>query len=565
MRVRTYIGLKINLVQKVKHSFYYYAFFILAVESNLTAFFYYGVIMRIGLFFLGFLFVGNNFTMMDNRPTKEEFLKNFFDGTFTNIIDFTRYLVNVYPETHDLASSDVEVTAEGALAQGISSISMQIYNKHYGEFDRSVAGVWFLYLYVNKKYAETHALFAKPENKKWLDQAIAIFNEYFYTKGIIDREKIEALIVSLVLNDIGKVNKIHNLVGQAIDHDAVLSLMLNNQAKYSKYIPSFVALNDNQQQLIREYFSAGMSIPQLAQAENVPGSAINFVQLPRNIRVFGFWEAFFDVSGAGAHVQDFSKLQSVMNPFVLPTYLTAYGVISSQSWDLDRRANDTKAFELYWHTVDNVLLAKNLSDLFNVAYAPNSNSFFQLGRYTSKKDEAIRKEYCLARLIAQARISPANIESFKKDFESLTEEDQTILINGMSRDGISEKTMMIYYAPALFTSLGTDKKSALEILARLYNAGETLLQQNSSKIFTINIREIASPKIIGVAANKDALKNGEFHFNVNGDIAYAKLGGDAGRAKGQLSLDEDMENFSNDLLIIYSTNDVTSAIMVSHQ
>jgi hypothetical protein len=491
--------------------------------------------------------------------TKNDFLDRFLSNGFDSVIDLAKALNDKYFELGFLASPDVEVSAEGSPTQGAKTISMEVFGEHYGEYDRSVAGVWFFYLYVNKRYKETNGKLESIATT--LDEVIGNFTNYFGKDEDRKTEKIEALIISLVLNDIGKVEKIHNFVDPTIDHDAVLGIMLNDTGRYGIYVPSFVALNKNQQALIRDYFNAGMSVAQLAQAENVPGSTLKFVQLPAEKRKFGFWEAFFDVSGAAGHIQNYQSLSSVMGPFVMPTYAAVYSTLKTTSWDYAvQKGSDPKneAIDFYWHMVEGVILyAKKIKNPF----VDRPGLSFDKIYIKSRDNRSLQKKFCLSRLYLLARVSAidstVDVEAFDQIFDSLSQEDQNILIKGMSRDGMYDKTIMIYYAPALFTNLGKEgKKTALEILARLYDAGEKLLQTTKSQIVTIDIREIISPKVIGT--NKEALKSGEFHFEVSGDIAHAKMGGDAGKSKTINNIDKSIKQLSGDLSIIGALSDISS-------
>lgn len=341
------------------------------------------------------------------------------------------------PELEDLknASPTVESSptrmTRGSLGQSQDSPSQLLYGAEYAEVNRTIVGMLALKWLVTNDYDSFTGQQAEPARL-----TPNSFQELrcFFSTGLRNEADVYALLVSTVVNDLGKDpelpkkvakyapkdadNPNHDLVAYIAARNGLLPLI--DESKDTEYYGMLL------QGLL---FGSEVNIAQLAQAENVPGN-LKFAkeELAGHEQTFAlkFMELILDVAGAYGHIDSRSA-----KPMTEPVY---QGYKASKQALLDIINGKCSVREGY----DQVLS-------------------FRARLLTKEGYRSLRvedpSERALLRLLTMGRtFTKDQAELFDGAFVGLAETCRQSLVDGLSVDGFDDGVAIVpYYSPALFS------------------------------------------------------------------------------------------------------------------
>ncbi|KAI2618398.1 hypothetical protein GGR54DRAFT_605273 [Hypoxylon sp. NC1633] len=185
------------------------------------------------------------------------------------------------------------------------SPSAILYGEDYDEVNRTLVGLLSLKWIYNKQYEvfvgnQAEALRLSRESFEWIHK--------FYTESITSPNEWYALIMSIVVNDLGKDDKLaedyQKQTGENIahlNHDMILL-----KAVRSRLVKCLDDLTeDDRSDIIRGMeLGADFNFGQLAQAENAPACLASLATMRGYTRSFRlrFSEQLLDIAGAAGHL-----------------------------------------------------------------------------------------------------------------------------------------------------------------------------------------------------------------------------------------------------------------------
>ena len=265
------------------------------------------------------------------------------------------------------------------------------------------------------------------------------------TQVLTDMDQLLALIVSIVVGDLGKDHQLAKDVkaaggdlAEADNHDEVVYV-----AAELGMLEPLNLLSAELKLDVKMGLQVGskLNIPQLAQAENVPGSLESVLLLEGYERAFSlkYLEILLDVAGAGGHENSSGAIRMIE-----PVY-QAFTI--GRKGLLDIIAGTSSLREGY----DQVL--RHRGELLE------ADGFRALS--TSHPESR-----ALLRLLAMGRVADQTLaQTFDAAFSSLTAAVRRRLVSGLNVDGYEDGEAIIpYYMPALFSeALRSTKTSSTEI------------------------------------------------------------------------------------------------------
>ncbi|KAB8207906.1 hypothetical protein BDV34DRAFT_191348 [Aspergillus parasiticus] len=335
--------------------------------------------------------------------------------------------------------------------------SQFLFRQDYAEINRTVVN----FLSLKWLLEDNHEAFTahQPAVVKLSEATFKRFREL--ARHILETtDDILALVVSLVLGDVGKDPKLEDLVhkrdGKKPNHDLVLARAIDLGLFHK---PLGLLSDDKRAEiLLGVQVGAKLNIPQLTQGENVPGSLESILMLRGKSQAFKlkYLEIMLDVSGAGAHVDARGAIRMI-EP-VCQSFLSAYPVLM------------------------NVITEKlSVRDAYNTVLQNRGQLLAEQGFHELSANN--RKDRAFLRLCAMGRVADKHLaELFEKAFRDLPQPTQDELINGLNVDGCNgEDAVILYYMPAIFaealrvTRTASDVKkiqvlqSLMSFMARTYN------------------------------------------------------------------------------------------------
>jgi hypothetical protein len=213
------------------------------------------------------------------------------------------------------------------------SPSFRIYGTEYDEVNRTLVGVLALRWIHFNDYESFVAYQPDPirlrrESFDWICG--------FYKKAIQSNEDLFTLVISMIINDLGKAPSLATdyarLTGRDIsrlNHDMILYQVLHHPAVAAELVPSLCKLSSQHKfdLLLGIKLGAEFNFGQLAQAENVPASMSTLkTDLKNHPRAFElrFMEQLLDIAGAAGHL-DHTCAKKVIEP-IFHSYHNVYDV-----------------------------------------------------------------------------------------------------------------------------------------------------------------------------------------------------------------------------------------------
>ncbi|EXJ63948.1 hypothetical protein A1O7_00283 [Cladophialophora yegresii CBS 114405] len=343
------------------------------------------------------------------------------------------------------------------------SPSQILYGCNYDEVNRTLVGILALRWIHNRDYER----FIRPqppetrlskESFEWLYQLFAT--------GIRDLDDLFALVLSMVINDLGKDPNLeedyyfhtHNRLPDQ-NHDSLLLESAN-----AGMVPALDYLNPEKRQEIMLGLELGseLNAGQLAQAESMPVNLEGLLNMRGKEHAFElkFMEQILDVAGALGHL-DWSGSKNFIEPV-----FQAFKTVHEVSLDIIAgNSNPRQGYDKVLTKRGNMLSIKGF-------------------RRLSVSD---REERALLRLLTMGRTADKEqAELFQEAFHALDDHNKEQLVTGLNVDGnVNETAVLPYYMPAIIsTTLETTRESD---------------RQTKCRALTSLMRYLA--KVLGSAAN----------------------------------------------------------------
>lgn len=285
------------------------------------------------------------------------------------------------------------------------------------------------------------------------------------TSLIHNTDMFRALAVITVTNDIGKDP---TLAGDVAKHGIKVPAGANHDdigylAAKSGMLPvlDMLPAHLKTDSLLGCQMGTRLNIPQLAQAENVPGSLQHVMIMENHERAFElkFFEVLLDIAGAAGHVD--ARYAVAMTQ---PVY-SGLSVCRKVLLELLQGKNSLRG------TYDEVLKFRG--------------SLVKGDKFPLLSVDDIQQR-ALLRLLTIGRVAnEQRALQYKRAFDSLPSKMRENLCNGMNLDGTpGSKAIIPYYAPALFDGATKGSKTAsgeaqvavlaslMRFLARVYEEGK---------------------------------------------------------------------------------------------
>ncbi|EXJ89003.1 hypothetical protein A1O3_02067 [Capronia epimyces CBS 606.96] len=375
-------------------------------------------------------------------------------------LDETECLVQIreafQPELDRLKSAGaVEGTTRQREANGTAdrpTPSQILYGINYDEINRTLVGILALRWIHNDDYERfTSGQQAEyrltKESFEWLRQ--------LFTDGLQCQEDLFALVLSMVINDLGKDPNLeedyfhttrHRL--RSKNHDSLLL-----EAAKAGMIPALDYLSPEKREEVMLGLDLGsdLNAGQLAQAESVPVNLEGLLDMRGHEHAFElkFMEQILDVSGAAGHI-DSTGARNMIEPV-----FQAFKTVHEVSLDIIAgRSNLREGYDKVLTKRGNMLSIKGFRRL----------------SVSDKEDRA------LLRLLTMGRTADLEqAELFSKAFQALDKRNKEQLVAGLNVDGnVDETAVLPYYMPAIISTTlentkdsdDTSKQRALTSLMR---------------------------------------------------------------------------------------------------
>lgn len=197
---------------------------------------------------------------------------------------------NVYKsvELSWLKTGDVNCTPDGEACEEM-------------EYKRTKAGMDLLLAVYNGEYDKLTSC-QKGSDKLTRES----FNEIkgFVQETLKTEEDLKAMLVNLIINDLGKINSFVEKVAanfgvKSVDHDVILFEGLSSMPELS---PSFNKLEGKYKDIILSGMKTAFNMGQFVQSESMLNNLKAFMGLDKGTKDFYLIHSLFDVAGAAGHV-----------------------------------------------------------------------------------------------------------------------------------------------------------------------------------------------------------------------------------------------------------------------
>lgn len=367
--------------------------------------------------------------------------------------EFIEDCLKRYPELSWLVG-DCNTTPEGnATLSGVSWAARffpHVPESNLAELNRTLVGLLVFRWVMTDQYEKM--VECQPDAVRISSVQFEIMKRY--VRGIIQTaEEEEAMVVFMIINDLGKIKSMAAQLGMEdeVDHDAILAHGLTKNPSLS---PSFVRLNPLHQSWILSGLQTLFNMGQFMQAENVPASLAPLASLDQKSLNFYLLHAFFDIAGAAGHVKWNGSM--VMNMDTYVNFMLAVNALQElpKAFDLKR---------VYWSYVQCRWIRINVKD-------------------QSEKDVSARF-CCMLRISKQGSL----FDDFSKAYASLPFMEMAILNREMDNDSCRPVDILLYYSPALLVNAHATHgwegiKVAMQWMARVFQETRTCIVKGTAKV-----------------------------------------------------------------------------------
>lgn len=405
--------------------------------------------------------------------TMQQFLYDFATLTDEEVLN---EVIRHFPEMMALTGRVDATPDRPANFAEAPSPSARLFGVQHTEFDRTYVGIlvlkWIL-----------------AGDRSRFDLSEASFQELrqYVSRQMHDQEALHAMIVDMVINDLGKVvayrNQVREIVVRergevetsTVNHDKILYLGLQVAPQLS---PSFQSLNTHYQKLILEGLRADFNMGQFFQAESLPANLRGLFGLSAAGYAFYDLHWLLDFGGVRGHVNPTRSL--MLNN---ERYLNWKKVNHAITDVMQRPRTDASMVEAY----DTYLAARGQEMGFDTQ-DPRQRVLTRIG----------------AMVEARTADDGARIRAV---FERLHRNVQAILVSELNATGVSGDRygVLAYYAPQTLRNsidaltraqedlaFETGLELGLNVLARAFmEARIKIADRSTNGVYTIDINDVA--------------------------------------------------------------------------
>ncbi|KIY00297.1 uncharacterized protein Z520_03982 [Fonsecaea multimorphosa CBS 102226] len=323
----------------------------------------------------------------------------------------------------------------------VLSPSQILYGTNYDEVNRTLVGILALRWIHNRDYES----FTRPQvpESRLTEESFEWLHDLF-SKGIENSDDLLALVVSMIINDLGKdPNLEEDYYFKTRDRQNHDSLLLD--AAKAGMISALQYLTPEKREDLMRGLELGseLNAGQLAQAESVPVNLEGLLAMRDHKHAFElkFMEQILDVAGALGHLDPRGS-----KTFIEPVF-QAFKTVHEVSLDIiDGKSNPRQGYDKVLTKRGNLLYVKGF-------------------RRLSVSD---REDRALLRLLTMGRTADKEqAELFSKAYNALRPEDKDQLVAGLNVDGnVNETAVLPYYMPAIISTTLENTKDSDEDIKR---------------------------------------------------------------------------------------------------
>ena len=428
-------------------------------------------------------------------PVSSQLQKSINSGSFWTISneELLRQIHDEFPDELDRLKRAYSIRDPNVALPSSTSPSRLLYGREYDEVNRTLVGVLALRWLHGGDYetfvgTQPAPVKLKRESFDWIRK--------IFRKGITSPTDLYALVMSMVVNDLGKdpqlASDYHGMTGEdisGVNHDMILlkAVKVGLVRCLDRLSPSYKA------DIIRGMeLGAEFNFGQLAQAENSPACLSGLLDMKGQPRAFEvrFMEQLLDIAGAAGHV-DWTCAKKLIEPIYQAyhnVYDVATGIISG---DFGLRDG-----------YDVILIRR--AELLR-------KTGFRALDVKRPDDRSLMRLLCMG---GAADLETA--ELYDAAFGSLDQSTKNSLVENLNRDGsVAQPAVQPTYIPAMLakgvgnTESGSPdkKKEALQSLLR-YLARVLTFTDNPNQPSEPSSPCVIERSVLGTL--KDVLDNKEF-------------------------------------------------------
>jgi len=377
---------------------------------------------------------GHNFTptyRVAHMPLPEYSVQFLDDDALIRFVgdNFTQELEHLKRATPSAEFADADDTSDDN-----RSPSYRLFHAEYAEVNRTLVSLLCLKWILDGSYEiflEAQPLPSRLSRQSF-DDLTTLFKDWLPSNN-----DVYLLLVAIVVADLGKdeslAEEVHHrnglLSSTKLNHDQLVY-----EAAKARLIPCLEALQNSERRdvVCGLDFAARLNIPQLAQAENVPGSLSSVASFKSQTRAMHlkFLEVFLDVAGAAAQInykESFTMTEDVYQTYrsvmkALTAFIDVQSMTEVQSYDM---VLDSRASLIHSRGGERLLMS------------------------TQAIDRALLRLVCMGR-VADAQLA----KTFADAFLNLGDDKHDLIVrlnaHGLSR---GDCTVLPYYAPAIFAKV----------------------------------------------------------------------------------------------------------------
>ena len=348
------------------------------------------------------------------------------------------------------------------------------------ELDRTMCSVYCLgYLY-RGQMADYQALTEPQAAATRLTQAEFKSCHQWLQRCLPDQDSYNLMHYIMLIHDIGKNQAVaRQVAGESagtVDHDEVLMRLFGEEysEQRAQILPTFDRLPAAARDTVRQVLSQPFNLGQYVQAE-APAAIVSGLTIREPVRSLHLLHTVLDIAGAAGHVHQTGSI-----------------VLTSTTYQQLKVAMES--------------LTKPEGSFID-RYNDNLRKRAQLLGVEKETIEQLQEDYDVwaqVRLACMLRYNtPEQFQTVAEAYQQLPDPVQAVLARELSKNGINDRSTMLYYAPALLAGLtkhhGMEQSIAFfaHLLQEAHIADKPARQQGETGVVLADISILAQAATAG--------------------------------------------------------------------